>query len=158
VNKSSGFLVYETRVKESSAMKNLVPLVVAIGAAIGTVTALPRLALADSPPWPAEQKQEVIAGCRKGIIEHAEQDYLTRNGLTELPAGFREKTAAAMEPFLAICDCMMNNIEKDWPLDYVLTHPDEWASKVQQLVAGVCKAKVSGDKSIDDGVDESAKP
>jgi hypothetical protein len=132
--------------------------IVAIGAGIGTAIAIPRMALADSPPWPAEQKQTVIAGCRKGIIEQAEQDYLTRNGLTVLPAGFHEKTAAAMEPFLAMCDCIFDKIEKEWPLDYVSTHSDQWASRVQELVVGVCAPKVTDNKSIDDSVDEAAKP
>ena len=93
---------------------------------------------ADLAPWPVAEKAAAIAGCRLSIATHAEQDFLKRHQLKELPPNFRENTAPAMEPFLATCDCIFDHFEKLWSFDYFTAHQDLVGAMLDELVAGEC--------------------
>ena len=108
--------------------------------------ALP-VALLASPPgaaqfigsrWPAGTKEAAIAACRESILQQSEQDFLKRNNLKELPPGFREKSAQVMEPFLAVCGCAMDRIEKQWSFEYFASHQSEMIDKLNELTVGEC--------------------
>jgi hypothetical protein len=89
-------------------------------------------------PWPAVEKNAVIAGCRKSISDKSEQDFITRHGLKELPPGYHAKTAALIEPYLATCDCAINSIEKSWSYEYFISHQPELPPLLNALTAGKC--------------------
>jgi hypothetical protein len=92
-------------------------------------------AAATAKAWPPAEKSAAIAGCRLSIIESAERDYVKRHKLKEPPANFREKTAGAMEPFLATCDCFFDELEKQWSYDFFMSNQDKVPSKMQELGA-----------------------
>jgi hypothetical protein len=98
----------------------------------------PYAAQCDIPQWPAGTKEAAIAGCRASVVDHAEQDYLKRNNLQELPAGFREKSAPVMEPFLAVCGCLLDRIEKEWSFEYFSSHRSELPAKTDEILAREC--------------------
>ena len=100
------------------------------------------LSATEVTPWPPEHKAAAIAGCRASIVDHTERDYLKRGQLKELPADFREKAAPAMEPFLAVCDCMFDHFEKMWTFDYYASHQDEVQAKLKELMTSACAVKV----------------
>ena len=100
-------------------------------------------AQADVPPWPAEIKAVAIAGCRESIFSHAEQDFLKRNNLTELPPRFRERSAPVIEPFLAICNCSFDRMEREWTAEYFTSHPSEALAKAQELATGECAPAIN---------------
>ncbi len=96
---------------------------------------------ANVSPWPVEEKKAAIASCRASIYTRAEQDYLKKHNLKELPARFREKTASAMEPFLATCECVIGHFEKKWSMDYYTSHEAEVLTATNALIAGACSVK-----------------
>jgi hypothetical protein len=96
---------------------------------------------AELPPWPQAEKQAAIAGCRLSITTNAERDYLKRHNLKELPPDFRNKTAAAMEPFLASCNCMFEQLEKHWTFEYFMANQGKFPAKVNELMSGPCAPK-----------------
>src|SRR5437763_365679 len=98
----------------------------------------PRAVRSDSPQWPSGTKGTAIAGCRASIVYHAEQDYLKRSNLKELPPGFREKSAPIMEPFLAMCGCVFDRIEKEWTFEYFSAHQPDVGARVQELAKREC--------------------
>jgi len=91
-----------------------------------------------SSRWPAGTKEAAIAACRESILQQSEQDFLKRNNLNELPPGFREKSAQVMEPFLAVCGCAMDRIEKQWSFEYFASHQSEVIAKLNELTVGEC--------------------
>lgn len=92
-------------------------------------------------PWPAEGKAAAIAGCRLSITVAAERDYMKRANLKELPAGFREKVAPTMEPFLASCDCLMSELEKRWSFQDFSTRQSDVQPIVKEVMAGACAVR-----------------
>jgi hypothetical protein len=95
-------------------------------------------AQSDIPQWAAEIRAVAIAGCRESILSHAEQDFLKRHNLTELPPYFRERIAPAIEPFLAVCNCSVDRMEKEWTVEYFMLHQSEVLAKAQELSKGEC--------------------
>jgi len=91
-----------------------------------------------SSRWPAGTKEAAIAACRESILQQSEQDFLKRNNLKELPPGFREKSAQVMEPFLAVCGCAMDRIEKQWSFEYFASHQSEMIAKLNELTLREC--------------------
>lgn len=91
-----------------------------------------------SSRWPAGTKETAIAGCRDSIIQQAEQDFLKRNNLKELAPDVREKLMAAIEPFLAVCECAMNRIEREWSFEYFVSHRPEMLARLEELTATEC--------------------
>jgi hypothetical protein len=91
-----------------------------------------------SSRWPPGTKEAAIAACRESILQQSEQDFLKRNNLKELPPGFREKSAQVMEPFLAVCGCAMDRIEKQWSFEYFASHQSEMIVKLNELTVGEC--------------------
>lgn len=91
-----------------------------------------------SSRWPAGTKETAIAACRESILQQSEQDFLRRNNLKKLPPSFREKSAQVMEPFLAVCGCAMDRIEKQWSFDYFASHQSEMIAKLNELTVGEC--------------------
>jgi len=82
-----------------------------------------------------------IASCRAGIVNNATRDYIKRHGITEedLPTNFYELIAPAIEPFLQICDCTLNELSKTHSLEYFLTNQDEMKLRSQEILkAGKC--------------------
>ena len=98
----------------------------------------PCVAQFKSPRWPAGTKEAAIAGCRDSLLRQTEQDFLKRNNLKEMPAGVREKLVQTIEPFLAVCDCAMNRIEKERSFEYFSSHQPEMLAELQVLTAGEC--------------------
>ena len=96
------------------------------------------VAASDIPFWPVAEKQAAIARCRLSIISQAEQDYLKRHNLKEVPSGFRERIQPAIEPYLATCDCALGEMEKEWSFEYFMTHQPEVPAKISQIVRTVC--------------------
>jgi hypothetical protein len=90
------------------------------------------------PRWPAGTKETAIAACRESVLQQSEHDFLKRNNLKELPPGFREKSARVMEPFLAVCGCAMDRIEKRWSFEYFASHQAEMIAKLNELTVGEC--------------------
>jgi hypothetical protein len=93
--------------------------------------------------WPAGTKEAAIDGCRKSILQQTEQDFLKRNNLKELPSDLREKLVQAIEPFLAVCDCAMNRIEREWSFEYFSSHRSEMLSELNKLTVGDCAPAVN---------------
>ena len=91
-----------------------------------------------SSRWPAGTKEAAIAACRESVLQQSEKDFLKRNNLKELPPGFREKSAQVMEPFLAVCGCAMDRIEKQWSFEYFASHQSEVIAKLNELTVGEC--------------------
>lgn len=108
---------------------------------LATLLFVPAVSATETTPWPPAHKAAAIAGCRASITDHAERDYLRRSQLTELPPDFRKKAAPAMEPFLAVCDCVYEHFEKVWTFEYYAAHQDEAMSKLKELMAGACAMK-----------------
>src|SRR5215471_20712659 len=92
----------------------------------------------NTPRWPAGTKEAAIAGCRESILQQSEQDFLKRNNLKELPPDLREKLVQAIEPFLAVCDCGMNRIEREWSFEYFSSHRSEMLAELNALTAREC--------------------
>src|SRR5215471_15798619 len=88
--------------------------------------------------WPAGTKEAVIDGCRESILQQTEQDFLKRNKLKELPPDLREKLVQTIEPFLAVCDCAMNRIEREWSFEYFSSHRSEMLIELNKLTVGDC--------------------
>ena len=112
--------------------------------AVFLVAIMPALFLqgvAAASPWPAAEKQAAIEGCRMSIIVQAEQDYLRRHKLKELPAGFREQIAGRIEPYLAPCTCLFDQLEKEWSFETFIARQEAASSRIGQLMAGVCAVK-----------------
>ncbi len=94
--------------------------------------------------WPKHVKQSAIAGCRQAIMTNAKRDYLQRNGLTEadLPSDFEARFAPAIEPVLAICDCMFGILENEWSVEYFLSHQYDVEAKTSEIIeSGRCKVE-----------------
>ena len=91
-----------------------------------------------SPRWPAGTKEAAIAACRESLLQQNEQDFLKRNNLKEFPPGVREKLVQAIEPFLAVCDCAMNHIERERSFEYFRSHQSEMLTELQALTVGEC--------------------
>jgi len=89
-------------------------------------------------PWPAGTKEAAIAACRESILQQAEQDLLKRNNLKEPAPDLREKLAAALQPFLAVCQCAMDRIEKEWSFDYFASHQAETLARLERLTVTEC--------------------
>jgi hypothetical protein len=100
-------------------------------------------AQSDFPRWPAEIKAAVIAGCREAILSRAEQDFLKRHKLTELPPNFRERIAPASEPFLAVCNCSVDRLEMEMIVGHVDSHRSEFLARFQELVMGECAPAIA---------------
>jgi hypothetical protein len=100
-----------------------------------------------SPRWPPEGKAVAVAGCRETMLTRAERDYLKRNNLTELPPNFRARNASVVEPFLALCNCLFDRMEKEWTAEYFLSHPIEVAARTQELLNGECVPAISNTPS-----------
>jgi hypothetical protein len=105
--------------------------------------AVSSLSATEITPWPPQHKAAAIAGCRASIADHTERDYLKRSQLKELPADFREKAAPAMEPFLAVCDCMFDHFERMWTFEYYVSHPYEVQAQLKELMTGACAVKAA---------------
>jgi|SRR6516162_5627181 hypothetical protein len=99
------------------------------------------LAQFNTPRWPAGTKEAAIAGCRESILQQSERDFLKRNNLKELPPDLREKLVQAIEPFLAVCDCGMNRIERGWSFEYFRSHQSEMLAELNKLTVGDCAPK-----------------
>lgn len=97
--------------------------------------------MAVASPWPTAEKQAAIEGCRMSIIVQAERDYQRRRNLKELPAGFRERIAGQIEPYLAPCTCLFDQLEKAWSFEYFTSRQEEATSRIGQLMTGVCAVK-----------------
>lgn len=108
------------------------------------LASLPCLAQFASSRWPAGTKETAIAACRESILQQSEQNFLKRNNLKELPPGFREKSAPVMEPFLAVCNCAMDRIEKQWSFEYFGSHQSEMIAKLNELTVGECAPQNKG--------------
>jgi hypothetical protein len=104
---------------------------------------VPTSSATEPTPWPPEHKAAAIAGCRASIADLAERDYLKRSQLTELPPDFREKAAPAMEPFLAVCNCVYDHFERLWTFEYYVSHHSEVTLKLTELTAGACAVPVA---------------
>lgn len=100
---------------------------------------------ADVVSWPSTDKQIFISGCREAIWVNVERDFMLQHKLEGLPTGFREKAAEAIEPFLAVCDCMTNEYEKRWTYEYFTTHQDEVAAAAAETLLA-CPVSVSVDE------------
>jgi hypothetical protein len=109
------------------------------------------VALLASPPcaaqfksrWPAGTKEVAIDACRESILQQTEQDFLKRNNLKELPPDLRDKLVQAIEPFLAVCDCAMNRIEREWSFEYFSSHRSEMLAELNKLTVGDCAPAVN---------------
>jgi hypothetical protein len=102
------------------------------------------VAQSDLPRWPAEIKAAAIAGCRESFISHAEQDYLKRNRLTELPANFRERIAPAIEPILAAeCNCPVDRLEMEIAVENFLSQAPKVLARAQELQTGECAPAIT---------------
>jgi hypothetical protein len=95
-----------------------------------------------SSRWPAGTKEAAIAGCRESLLQQTEKDLLKRSNLKELPPGFREKLVVEMEPFLAVCDCAMDHIEKERSFEYFASHQPEMLVRLNDLTIGECAPAV----------------
>ncbi|HST45621.1 MAG TPA: hypothetical protein VLK29_10415 [Luteimonas sp.] len=99
-------------------------------------------------PWTAEQRATAVDGCRNSILLNATRDYLQRNGLREdqLPADFAARAVPAMEPYLAICDCMIDAVAADTSLADFNASAESMAARIQALAAdgGRCATGGSG--------------
>ena len=102
------------------------------------LASLPCAAQFNTPRWPAGTKEAAIAGCRESILQQTEQDFLKRNNLKELTPDLREKLVQAIEPFLAVCDCGMNRIEREWSFEYFRSHQSEMLAELNKLTVGDC--------------------
>jgi len=71
----------------------------------------PSVAQRPGEPWPAGAKEAAIQGCRAGFMTRAEEDYLKRHNLTQLPYGLRNRLELVLEPFLATCNCVFDRLE-----------------------------------------------
>lgn len=91
--------------------------------------------------WPADMKSSAIAGCRASIWQHTEQDFMAKRKITrdQLPPDFRERAASFLEPYLAVCDCAMDRLSREWDAEYFLSHQADVPAKLEQFTsAGVC--------------------
>jgi hypothetical protein len=43
-----------------------------------------------------------------------------------------------MEPFLAVCGCVLDRIEKEWSFEYFGSHQSEVPAKLNELMAREC--------------------
>jgi hypothetical protein len=105
---------------------------------VALLASLPCAAQFVTPQWPAGTKETAVAACRESILQQSEQDFRKRNNLKELPPGFRERSAQVMEPFLAVCGCAMDRIEKQWSFEYFASHQSEMIAKLNELTVGEC--------------------
>jgi len=113
-------------------------------AAILLIIAIPCLSAENPQPWPDQTKQSAIAGCRHGILDSAKKDYMASNNLTEdqLPPDFHEKITVGLEPFLSVCNCIIEEISSEWSYEYFQPHQDEVQIKMQELTqSGICRPK-----------------
>lgn len=106
-----------------------------------TMLFAPLSGLAASKAWPLAEKAAAIAGCRSSIAENAERDYLKRHSLKELPVNFRQKTAGVMAPFLASCDCIFDELERQWTFEYFTSNQDKVPDQANELMRGQCSAR-----------------
>ena len=97
----------------------------------------------NTPRWPAGTKEAAIAGCRESILQQTEQDFLRRNNLKELAPDVREKLVQAIEPFLAVCDCGMNRLERKWSFEYFRSHQSEMLAELNKLTVGDCAPAIN---------------
>jgi hypothetical protein len=93
--------------------------------------------------WPAGTKEAAIDGCRESILQQTEQDFLKRSNLKELPPDLREKLVHAIEPFLAVCDCAINHIEREWSFEYFSSHRSEMLAELNKLTVGDCAPAIN---------------
>jgi hypothetical protein len=96
--------------------------------------------------WSLAEKKGAIAGCRASIIDKTTIDYMTRHNLNadQLPDKFRERMVPSIEPLLATCDCMLEIVSKEYPLQAFSSNLPVIKQRVDQLLApgGVCAPKV----------------
>jgi hypothetical protein len=110
-----------------------------------TASALPSVSSGNTRPWPQEIKNSAVSACRESIWYHTEQNFIIKRKITrdKLPPDFREKLAKIIEPYLAICDCSIDRLSKEWDSDYFLSHENEVAAKLDQFKnAGICLPQV----------------
>ena len=93
-------------------------------------------------PWPAAQKSEAILGCTHAIAALALGDYLKRQGLGEPTPEDREAAIAAAtsegSPFVAMCSCVFDEIEKKWAVDYLTANQAEAQTLIAELAQTIC--------------------
>ena len=97
----------------------------------------------NTPRWPTGTKEVAIAGCRESILQQTELDFLKRNNLKELPSDLREKLVQTIEPFLAVCDCGMNRLERKWSFEYFRSHQSEMLAELNKLTVGDCAPAIN---------------
>ena len=100
--------------------------------------------LAQSPgAWSAVERQSAIAACRHSMVARAEQGYMKRHNLQALPRGFREMIGPVIEPYLAICDCSVGEVEKRWSPSEFVSRQDEVQRVMEATItSGACALNV----------------
>lgn len=86
-------------------------------------------------PWPAAEKEKVIAACRAQIWARVESDYSKRRNQPseQLPQDFRETMGPKAAPLLATCDCFVGKIESEWSFEQFMSERSSINSKLQQI-------------------------
>ena len=91
------------------------------------------------PParWSSEQRATAVDGCRNSILVNATRDYLQRNGLREdqLPADFAARALPEMEPYLAVCHCLVEAVAADPSSTEINARAEALIARVQALAA-----------------------
>ena len=93
--------------------------------------------------WSSTEKAVAVHACREAILDSAEQDYLKRHDLRELPADFRQRIAPAIEPYLRTCDCMVDVLSTEISLNTFNAGSTPVQLRIKELVSpkGACAAK-----------------
>ena len=87
------------------------------------------------PPWPAAEREKVVAACHAQLWAGMESDYLKRRKQSreQLPQDFRETMAPKVAPLLATCDCFIGKIETELSFEQVISDRSSIDSKLQQI-------------------------
>jgi len=112
---------------------------------IAGVAVQPSLCVGQAPPapWPAEQLQAAIAGCRAAIIDQVTRDYLSRAHLTadQLPPDFSKLfERPEIAPILRVCDCSFGILSKEIPFDKFQPGSPQVGQRLKDLASpgGAC--------------------
>jgi len=93
----------------------------------------------NSQPWPASEKQTLVNACQAQVWQRAESEFLQAHKQAQLPADFRQKMSATMQPSLARCGCYMDKLESEWSYDQLARESSHVNEKVEQIrQSGVC--------------------
>ena len=107
-------------------------------------------------PWPAGFKAAAVASCRDQIVARAEQDYMKRHNLKEVPDGFRQRIVPAIEPFLAVCNCSLDTLEKEFSADSLIKPAADVDARLRALQSGECAPVLT--KNSPAGANSQPKP